>query len=101
MAAKPGNKNAVGKHRTVDINDKKLAAQVRSLALQEIRDVLVGEHPFHKDVQFCKQLLLKLAGTVLPRLNEHSGEGGGPVQMQWLSQSPTNPESGPKPSTTP
>lgn len=31
--------------------------------------------------RFKEQMLLRLAGSVLPRLNEVSGEGGGPVEV--------------------
>ena len=80
MAAVKGNKNAAGKHRVADINDKKLAAEVRSLALTEIKEILEQEGmPVLK-----QQVILKLASTVLPRLNEHSGEGGGPIEQRVI-----------------
>lgn len=69
MAAAKGNKNAAGKHRVTDINDKQLAAEVRSLALNEIKEIL--ELP--RMTQLKQQVILRLAGSVLPRLNEHAG----------------------------
>ena len=83
MAAAKGNKNATGKHRVADINDKKLAAEVRSLALSEIRDILSFKNPYAEDQGFRKQLILKLAGTVLTRLNEHTGECCDPIEVTW------------------
>jgi len=80
MAAAKGNKNASGKHRAVDINDKQLAAYVRSLALTEIKEILEGDG----DKMFKQALLLRLAGSILPRLNEHSGEGGGPIEQRII-----------------
>lgn len=74
MAAAKGNKNASGSHRVADINDKKLAAEVRVLALSEIKEILTT--PANFPTLFRQQLLLKLAGTVLPRLNEHTGAEG-------------------------
>lgn len=58
--------------------DRELAASVRALGLKEIEKVLM-----QKDMdEFKKQVILRLAGSLLPRLNEHSGEGGGPVAVQ-------------------
>lgn len=52
-------------------NDRLLAAKVRTKALRLIEQVLDGE-----ETEYRKQIVLKLAGTVLPRLNEHTGEDG-------------------------
>lgn len=51
--------------------DRVLAQEVRSLTLKKIKEVLEGEHS-----EFQKAVLLKLAGTVLPRLSEVTGEDG-------------------------
>jgi len=56
--------------------DRELAARVRSLTLQECEKALLK-----KKGKLYQAVLLKLAGTVLPRLNEHTGEGGGPVEV--------------------
>ena len=51
--------------------DREISARVRALALNEIEKVLLkGEGDLYKAV------LIKLAGTVLPRLNEHTGGDG-------------------------
>ncbi len=52
-------------------NDRKLAAEIRRLTLRELEKILLGE-----DNDYKKQVILKLAPTVLPRLNEHTGEDG-------------------------
>lgn len=52
-------------------NDRKLAAEVRALTLEEIKKVLIGE-----DLEYKKQIILTLARTVLPRLTEITGEDG-------------------------
>ena len=57
-------------------NDRELAAEVRKLALNEIKKALTG-----KDEEFKKAVILRLAGTLLPRLNEHSGEDGAPIPV--------------------
>lgn len=61
-------------------NNKLLAANVRSLALEQIIAGLNGD-----DENFRKQLLLKLAGAVLPRLNEHTGEDGEPIKYNLVN----------------
>lgn len=55
-------------------NDLNLAAEVRTLALEKIKEVLSEKEP--KDKEFYKAVLLRLAGGVLPRLNEHTGKDG-------------------------
>jgi hypothetical protein len=72
MAAPKGNKNGLGNIGGKSLNDRKLAADVRSLALKEIKGILeqVGL------TEMKKQIILKLAPSLLPRLNEHSGEDG-------------------------
>lgn len=72
MAAAKGNKNAVGNSGGKSLNDRKLAAEVRSLALTEIKAILEQEGLD----EMKKQIILKLAPSLLPRLNEHTGEDG-------------------------
>lgn len=57
-------------------NDRELAGEVRTLTLTEIKKALTGT-----DEDFKKQLLLRLSGSILPRLNEHTGENGGAIQF--------------------
>ena len=56
------------------MQDRELAARVRKLSLEGIEKVL--KNPKHK---LYGPILVKLAGTVLPRLNEHSGPDGGDI----------------------
>jgi hypothetical protein len=72
MAASKGNKNAAGNSGGKSLQDRELAADVRRLALAEILAILAQSDM--DDLR--KQLILKLAGTVLPRLNEHTGKDG-------------------------
>lgn len=60
--------------------NKELSHKVRKLTLSIIVDVLEGNKDYGKE--FKKSLILKLAGTVLPRLNEHTGEDGLPLQLK-------------------
>lgn len=57
--------------------DRQLAADVRTLALERIQSILKGKRTKLRDA-----VILKLAGTVLPRLNEHMGEGGGAISVE-------------------
>lgn len=58
------------------MQDRKLAAEVRSLTLKKIKAILEGE-----ENDFQRQVMLKLAATVLPRINEVTGEDGGAVKL--------------------
>lgn len=62
------------------LNDRVLAANVRTMSLKLIQKYLEGE-----DEDFKKQLILKLASTVLPRINEHTGEEGKPIEINITS----------------
>lgn len=53
------------------LQDRELAARVRTLTLSEIEKVLQNRK--HK---LYGPILVKLAGSVLPRLNEHTGADG-------------------------
>jgi hypothetical protein len=58
--------------------DRELVARVRTLGLNEIEKVL--SQP--KMSEFKKHLLLRLAGSLLLRLNEHTGEDGGAILIK-------------------
>ena len=78
MAAPKDNKNAIGNSGGKSLNDRKLAAEVRTLTLNKIKAIL--EMPEVKmkadDYELYKAILIKLSGTILPRLQYHSdGEG--------------------------
>lgn len=75
------------------LNDRKLAADVRTLTLKEIKRALEGE-----DEDFKKQVILRLAPTALPRLTEVTGEDGGailimPAELITKNDTSPNPES--------
>ena len=73
--------NGNGTGRTgKSFQDRQLAAEVRRLTLEQIKAILTGQHEI-KDLDFKKAIILKLAGTVLPRLNEHSGPEGEPLAL--------------------
>ncbi len=60
---------------------RELAGEVRDLTLKEIRDILLDKETVNYPKDFRQQVILKLAGTVLPRVNEISGEDGGALQI--------------------
>ena len=65
-------------------NDRKLAARVRTLALKEIEKILIGE-----DEDYKKAIILKMSTTLLPRLNEHTGEDGGKIEVNLINYANT------------
>ena len=70
------------------MNDRKLAAQLRTVTLRKSIKIMEAEYdPMVDDpdlIIFQQQLHLKLAGTVLPRLNEVSGPEGKPIPIMQL-----------------
>lgn len=58
--------------------DRELAARVRTLALKEIEKIL--KKPTH---QLYGAVVVKLAGSVLPRLNEHTGADGAALVVSF------------------
>lgn len=58
------------------MQDRELAARVRTLTLLECEKALKK-----KKGRLYEAVLLKLAGTVLPRLNEHSGPDGDTIRV--------------------
>ena len=63
------------------MQDRELATKVRTKALNDIYAVLDGDEDVETWSDLKKQVVLKLAGTVLPRLNEHSGPDGGEIPL--------------------
>lgn len=78
MAGVIGKSGATGRN----FNDRERASRVRNLALDEIEGILNKKIKVSKE--FRNQIVLKLAGQVLPRLNELSGEDGGPLTVQII-----------------
>ena len=70
------------------LKHRKLAAEVRTLALREILKILtipkVEMRPEEYDLY--KSILVKLTGTVLPRLAEHTGEDGEKLTISISSE---------------
>lgn len=78
MAAPLGSQNALGNSGGKSLNDRKLAAEVRTLTLKKISKLLSTDRSEMSDWEkdLYKQVFIKLSGTILPRLNEHTGEDG-------------------------
>ena len=55
---------------------RELAGEVRNLTLNEIKKILLDTKCENVEKSFRQQVILKLAGNVLPRLNEHTGADG-------------------------
>ena len=62
-----------GTSKGKSFNDRQLAGQVRSLALDHLFKVL---QPDYKDKEFQRSILLKISSSLLPILNEVSGVDG-------------------------
>jgi hypothetical protein len=90
MAAPKGNQNAKNNKGGKSLNDRQLAASVRTLALGEIKKYLEGTETGYKNQELKQAIILKLAPTLLPRLNEHTGEDGGDINVN-LTQYGTKP----------
>jgi len=60
--------------------DYDLTKDVRNQALVDILEVLKETPKSKKFGSYKQQMLLKLANTVLPRVNEITGKDGQPVQ---------------------
>ena len=87
--APKGSQNALGNSGGRPLQDRKLAAKVRKLALNEIYDILRGKTVIDEktgkrikdgrsqnEYQLYCAIMTKLAGTILPRLTEHTGPEG-------------------------
>ncbi len=60
--------------------DRIKSSEVREKVLDAILAVYSGRENKLSKKQW--ELTLRMATTVLPRLNEHAGEGGGPLQVE-------------------
>lgn len=59
-------------------NDRELGAEVRRMSLKKVRKILSDDF---EDKEYQKAVLIKLVPTLLPRLNEHSGENGEAIKV--------------------
>ena len=71
-------------------NDRKLGAEVRRMTLNKIKDILGDEEHKKYDEKFQREVLLKLATNALPRLNEHTGESGDPINVNIVNYAGNN-----------
>ena len=60
------------------LNDREKSAKVRDKVLDTILSVYAGKKVSGKKWE----LTLRMATIVLPRLNEHTGDGGGPLRVE-------------------
>lgn len=65
------------------LNDRKLAASVRTQALNDVLAVLQGKPEVEEWSDYKKQLLAKMSSSLLPKLNEHTGEDGEPINISF------------------
>lgn len=67
-----------------NLANRKLSDQLRWKLLKEANDIMDGDDKLAK-----KELLMKMANTILPRLNEHTGEGGGDIKVNIVKYGDT------------
>ncbi len=64
------------------LKDNRIKAdKLRKTCIRIYQDVV--DEKLDYGLEFKKQLLLKLAPTVLPRINEHTGEDGQPIIIKF------------------
>lgn len=63
--------------------DRELSAQIRREGLQNLGLVLTDDPKVKKWSEYKRQMLLKLAPTLLPRLNEVTGADGESLIIQF------------------
>lgn len=63
----------IANSKGASFNDRILAGKVRSMGLEHLEKILDKKYP---DKEFQKAIILKIAPTLLPRLNEHTGKDG-------------------------
>lgn len=68
-------------------NDRKLGAEVRRMGLKKLALILSDDY---EDKEYQKAVMLKLVPTLLPRITEHSGEGGEPIKIFITNYGDTN-----------
>lgn len=66
-------------------NDRKLAAEVRRMTLNKIQRLfsMATNEMTERELQLHDEVFKRLAGTVLPRLTEVSGEDGGVLRISF------------------
>lgn len=85
MAGKIGNRNAIGNSGGKSLQDRKLAAEVRRLTLKKIEKLfkMKESEMDEKTRELYRSVFLRLAGSILPRLNEITGDLGEPVKLAF------------------
>lgn len=63
------------------IQDREIAAKVRTKGLNCLNAILSGNKEVEKWSEYKKNIVSRMAASLLPRLNEHSGEGGEPIKL--------------------
>lgn len=64
--------------------DRELAADVRRAGLANVQLVLSDSPKVAKWSEYKKQMVLRLAPGLLPKLNEHTGEDGGAIKLEGV-----------------
>lgn len=63
------------------LQDRELAAKVRTKGLNELMLILNDDEKTEKWSDLKKATMQRLAPTLLPRINENTGPNGGPMEV--------------------
>lgn len=70
----------------VTLSDRKLGAEVRKLVLSKAKAILEATYEKGSDEEkFQRTVLEKLLTTALPRINEHTGQDGEPINFNIIN----------------
>lgn len=67
------------------LSDRRLAGEVRNLILAEIERIFTKKDLTPKEATLKENLLLRMSGFVMPRLNEITGEDGGDIKINIIN----------------
>lgn len=77
-------------------HDRERSAKLRTQVIDNLFLVLTDDPKVEQWSDYKKRIVEKLAGTVLPRLNEHTGADGAELKIVFdpvFNASPSSPES--------
>jgi hypothetical protein len=66
------------------MQDRELANKVRTRALADLLLILNEDKRVEKWSEYKKRIIEKMSVAILPRLNEHAGEGGGAIKTETV-----------------
>ena len=68
---------------TKSYNNRIEAADLRNLVIKQVKEILEDEN--YPDVDYKKELLMRLAPSAIPRINEHTGSDGEEIKLNIIN----------------